>query len=53
MMNKWNISVASNKSVEVEMKPEIDALIFDIMYKTLVAGPISEEARLMFYPGWW
>nr|XP_017234298.1 PREDICTED: cytochrome P450 CYP72A219-like isoform X1 [Daucus carota subsp. sativus] len=48
MMNKWNISGASNKSVEVEMRPEIDALIYEIMCKALVAGPISEEAKKIY-----
>ncbi|XP_017232739.1 cytochrome P450 716A67 [Daucus carota subsp. sativus] len=48
MMNKWNISVASNKSVEVEMRPQIDVLIYDIMCRALVAGPISEEAKEIY-----
>ncbi|KAK1385820.1 Cytochrome [Heracleum sosnowskyi] len=47
-MEKWNLSLASNKSIEVDMVPEIDALIVDIMSKTVVAGRISEETRRMY-----
>ncbi|KAF1001430.1 hypothetical protein AG4045_006302, partial [Apium graveolens] len=47
-IEKWNLSLASKESIEVDMVQEIDPLIGDIMCKTVVAGPISEESKRMY-----
>ncbi|KAL8110255.1 cytochrome P450 72A15-like isoform X1 [Apium graveolens] len=47
-IEKWNLSLASKESMEVDMVQEIDPLIGDIMCKTVVAGPISEESKRMY-----
>lgn len=48
MMEKWNLSLASKESVEVDMWPEIEALTFDIMCKTLVVGRNTEETKKIY-----
>lgn len=48
MMEKWNMSLASKESVEIDMVPEIQTLINDIMCKTVVTGQISEETKKIY-----
>ncbi|KAL8116408.1 hypothetical protein AgCh_022778 [Apium graveolens] len=47
-MERWNLSLAANKSIEIDMVPELDTLIADIMCKTVVAGRISEETKRIY-----
>ncbi|KAK1352110.1 Cytochrome P450, family 72, subfamily C, polypeptide 1 [Heracleum sosnowskyi] len=48
MMEKWNMSLASKESIEIDMVPEIQTLINNIMCKTVVTGQISEETKRIY-----
>lgn len=48
LTDKWNMSLASKDSVEVDIWPDIEALTYDIMCKILAVGETSEETRKIY-----
>lgn len=46
MIERWNI--APKDSFEVDMRPEIDALMYDIMCRAVVTGRITEETKRIY-----
>lgn len=49
MTGKWNRSLASKESIEVDMVPEIDVLLYNIMCRTVLGSHTnSEETKRMY-----
>ncbi|KAL8156862.1 cytochrome P450 72A397-like [Apium graveolens] len=49
LMEKWNMSLASKESVEVDIWPDIEALTYDIVCKNILAvGETSEETKKIY-----
>lgn len=45
MIDKWNKSLASKESGEVDIWPDLEALTYEVMCKTLAVGETSEDIR--------